>query len=60
MTSKVTIDAHAGWPIHVEKRSGEPGTPDVFTVEIVEPNTKKDFYIHSGMSILGIKELPRE
>jgi hypothetical protein len=59
MTTKVTVDAHAGWPVQVEQRKGEPGTPDVFVTEIVEPNTTKDFYIHSGMDIVGIKELPR-
>ena len=60
MTTKVTVDAHAGWHVEVEIRRGEPGSPDVFETEIVSPNTAKDFYIHSGMSIVGIKELPRE
>ncbi len=60
MTTKVTVDAHAGWPVQVEIRRGEQGTPDVFESETVAPNTVRDFYIHSGMSIVGIKELPRE
>ena len=59
MTTKVTVDAHAGWPVEVNLRKGEPGTPDVFETVIVEPLTAKDFYIHSGMSIKEIKELPR-
>jgi len=60
MTTKVTVDAHAGWPVQVDIRRGEPGTPDVFETQTVQPNEAKDFYIHSGMSIVGIKELPRE
>jgi hypothetical protein len=60
MTTKVTVDAHAGWPVQVDIRKGESGTPDVFETATVEPNTVRDFYIHSGMSIVGIKELPRE
>lgn len=60
MTTAVTIDAHAGWPVEVELRKGEPGTPDVFETKIIAPNTKETVYIHSGCSILGIKELPRE
>ena len=60
MTTAVTIDAHASWPVEVEVRTGEPGTPDVFKTEIVEPNTKRTIYLHSGCSIIGIKELPRE
>lgn len=60
MTTAVTIDAHAGWPVEVEVRRGEPGTPDVITTQIIEANTKETIYLHSGCSILGIRELPRE
>ena len=60
MTTAVTIDAHAGWPVEVEIRRGEPGTPDVFETKIVAPDTKETVYLHSGCSIAGIKELPRE
>jgi hypothetical protein len=60
MTTAVTIDAHAGWPVEVIIRNGEPGNPDIFKTKIVEPSTKETFYLHSGCSIVGIKELPQE
>jgi hypothetical protein len=60
MTTAVTIDAHAGWPVEVIIRRGEPGTPDVFETKIIAPNSKETVYLHSGLSLVGIKELPRE
>lgn len=59
MTTKVTIDAHAGWPVEVKSIRGELGQPKTFDTTIVEPNTVKDFYIHSGCAIQSIRELER-
>lgn len=59
MTTKVTVDAHAGWPVEVTARYGEPSQPKSVSVHIVEPNTEQDFYIHSGMEILGVREIKK-
>lgn len=59
MTTKVTVDAHAGWPVAVVTRHGEPGQSMSYTTHIVEPNTTKDFYIHSGCQIIAVEECPR-
>ena len=59
MTTKVTIDAHAGWPVEVKSIRGEPSQPKTFDTTIVAPNTKQDFYIHSGCVIQSIRELER-
>lgn len=59
MTTKVTIDAHAGWPVEVKSICGEPNSEKTFDTTIVEPNTVKDFYIHSGCVIQSIRELER-
>jgi hypothetical protein len=59
MTTKVTVDAHAGWPVEVKTINGEPGQPQTESVAVVDPNTTRDFYIHSGMQITGVRELDR-
>ena len=56
MTTRVTIDAHAGWPVHVVLRHGEADYEKTFTSETVEPNTQRDFYLHSGQSIVHVEE----
>lgn len=50
MTTKITVDAHAGWPVSVmivdpitSETIGEP--------IIVAPGTVQEFYIHSGQDI---------
>jgi len=58
MTTRITVDAHAGWPVLVVKLVGEPNATKTVQQEIVEPNTTRDFYIHSGMRIMSIEELP--
>lgn len=56
MTTAVTVDAHAGWPVEVIARYN----PDGFiTTTIVESNTIRIFYIHDGLEIISIKELPK-
>lgn len=59
MTTKVTVDAHAGWPVLVTMKFGEVNSPKRIETAIVEPNTTQDFHIHSEMEIMGIQEQPR-
>ena len=59
MTTRVTVDAHAGWPVLVVQVVGEPHMEKTIRQEVVAPNTQKDFYIHSGMRIINIEELPK-
>lgn len=59
MTTRVTIDAHAGWPISVILVHGETSQPKTIEHQIVEPGTKKDYYLHSGLRIAGIEECPK-
>ncbi len=60
MTTKVTVDAHAGWPVEVVMLRGEPGYEHFGEVKVVQPNTIEDFYIHSGLKIVSISEMPRK
>lgn len=60
MTTKIIVDAHAGWPVLVVQVVGEPNANKEIRNTIVEPNTTKDFYIHSGMRIINIEELPNK
>ncbi|MBN9463450.1 MAG: hypothetical protein J0H00_19745 [Burkholderiales bacterium] len=58
MTTKVTVDAHAGWPVEViavdldndGRVVGESQTT-------VAPHTTQDFYVHSHRE-LRVKEMP--
>ncbi len=59
MTTKVTVDAHAGWPVEVVTIVGEPDAAKSAQLEIVEPNTQRDFYIHSGMKIISVSEMKK-
>lgn len=64
MTTKVTVDAHAGWPVEVVFEDifyaeGKPTGETKPTTEIVEANSIRDFYIHSARHIVSIKEMER-
>ena len=60
MTTKVTVDAHAGWPVRVAKvQLNADGTRAAVSSETVPANTKQDFYVHSHLE-LEIKELPTQ
>lgn len=59
MTTAVKIDAHAGWPVLVTLKYGEPSQAKSVSTERVEPNTERTFHIHSGLRIIGIEEQPR-
>ena len=56
MTTAVKIDAHAGWPVLVVLKYGEPYAAKSIVTERVEPKTERTFYIHSGLQIIGIEE----
>lgn len=58
MTTKVTVDAHAGWPVEVTTVDhGTAGTTENKTT--VAPNTVQEFYITDTRE-LHVKELPRQ
>lgn len=61
MTTRVTVNAHAGWPVEVVGFVGEPtaNAAPKLDVQVVEPNTERDFHIHSGYTIASIRELDR-
>ncbi len=59
MTTKITVDAHAGWPVLVVSLQGETNYPKTIREDIVPANETRDFYIHSGLRIVHIEELPR-
>lgn len=55
MTSKVTVDAHAGWPLEVKRvwTNGETATV------IVQPGDVREFHVHSDMGV-HVRELVRD
>ena len=60
MTSKVTIDAHAGWPIKVTQQN--KNADDVWEdgrEEVVAPHTVQDFYVYDSRRIV-VEEQRRE
>lgn len=57
MTTKVTVDAHAGWDVLVVELVGEPShSPKEVRQTTVPAYEKRDFYIHSGCRIISIQE----
>jgi hypothetical protein len=59
MTTKVTIDAHAGWDVLVVELCGEPNYPKTVRQTVVPANEKADFYVHSGSRVIAVEELPK-
>lgn len=51
MTTKVTVDAHAGWPVDVviNDKGQAP------RIERVEPHTQRDFHVYDSRSITVIE-----
>ncbi len=60
MTTAVTVNAHAGRPVLVTLKYGEPLAAKSVSTELVEPNTERTFYIHSGLQIIGVEEQPMQ
>ena len=58
MTTKVTVDAHAGWPVEVTRvQLDAEGKPAGEPVDVVPAKTTRDLYVHSLLE-LRVKELP--
>lgn len=58
MTTKVTIDAHAGWDVEIHTvNTNETGDVVSDSVFIVPKNTVQDIYIHSNKHITKIVEI---
>lgn len=61
MTSKVIVDAHAGWPMQVtaiDQTTGEgPGSKET-VLGVVAPKEQGTFYVTNTRKLL-IEELPR-
>lgn len=57
MTTKVTVDAHAGWPVEVTTVDLNTDGSKLESKSTVPPNTTQDFYVHSHRE-LHIKEMP--
>ena len=51
MTTKVTVDTHAGWPVEVIRINEKTGNRVSESV-IVAPNTQQDFNIWEGSDLL--------
>ena len=51
MTTRVTVDAHAGWPVKVIRINDKDGNW-IGEPEIVAPHTVKDFYVWDGQDLL--------
>ena len=52
MTTKITVDAHAGWPVSVKSIDPATGTPNFGPNAVVPPYKLMDFYVHSGSDLL--------
>lgn len=60
MTTKVTVDAHAGWPVKVDSLDQNPdGSLALISEATVSPNTQRDFYVWQGR-ILHVTEMTNE
>lgn len=56
MTTKVTVDAHAGWPVRVTRISPAGGHTEV----LVDANTTQDFYVYDGQDLRVHEVQPNE
>ena len=52
MTTKVTVDAHAGWPVKVEAVETLNGETKQSELAIVPPFEKRDFYVFDTRQLL--------
>ena len=53
MTTKVTVDAHAGWPVKVT-------STDTGRSRVVAPETVENFYVHSGCDLIVHEVQPND
>ena len=59
MTTKVTVDAHAGWPVRVEAKNFYGDDHQVSRLGIVKPGEVQDFYVFDTGQLI-ITELKKE
>ena len=60
MTTKVTVDAHAGWPVQVVAEDrGLDGNLSYMTFPIIPPNEVRDFYTYDSRRLI-ITELRKD
>ena len=59
MTTKVTVDAHAGWPVKVEAIDTYDGESKTTELGIVPAYENRDFYVHSNRQIV-VTEMPKQ
>ena len=54
MTTRVTVDAHAGWPVHVKTIDKEypSGEWKETGTETVPANETRDFYVHDARRLM--------
>jgi hypothetical protein len=58
MTTSITIDAHAGWPVKVvEVFSGAQGQEISRTEHVVAPYNRQIFNLYTGRHIAEVSEL---
>ncbi|WP_296585716.1 DUF2829 domain-containing protein [Xanthobacter sp.] len=60
MTTSVVVKANHGWPVKVTKLDPKIGAPLEFLIEMVEPNTERTVYCHSGQDLLVHEVQPDE
>lgn len=62
MTTRILIDAHAGWDIEVVIQSMNDAGTEVSSerTQIVKAHTQENFYIHSHLRIGSIREIKKE
>ncbi len=59
MTTRIYVDAHAGWPVKVTALDKQPdGSVKEFDLGTVPPNKNQDFHVWDTRS-LRIEELSR-
>ena len=58
MTTKVTVDAHAGWPVKVKAIDTFDGESKTTELGIVPPHENRDFFVHSTRQIV-VTEMPK-
>lgn len=58
MTTKVTVDAHAGWPVKVEAVYTYEGKTETSELQVVPPGQIQEFYATDTQQIL-VTELKR-
>lgn len=55
MTTKVTVDAHAGWPVRVEAKDTYDDDHQVSLIGIVQPGEVREFYVFDTRQLIIIE-----